>query len=348
MNHELTTINQKLRTHIAKHWYNHLAIWGVLLSGLILGAGGTVAARHFCRSAGAVGVSICAGGYQPGPLPPPFTLGGVGSPVSFSLSRYILRVHNQGSYWSCVGQTLALIEEITERERGHHDNFSSGFIWNQLNGGNPEGGVSYADAFRILLQQGDARLRDFAPDGYADATVLPDERARRAALPYRFQSWGSIEPTDRSTIQAEISSGRPIAIAIHAYSGFANLWAGYQSLPVVDGDVGSYLFDHSVTGIGYTPAGVIIQNSYGPSWGYEGRALLTWNYLATTGTYIVGAEPGHPPSIARKGPAPTRPGQKPQHTPVPTPSPTPTPGQLDCSSPLAGGEKLCVLRPEHA
>ncbi|HLJ67757.1 MAG TPA: C1 family peptidase [Chloroflexota bacterium] len=318
-------------SHLARFWHIHLTIWSVLLAGIIFGAGGAVAVQHACG----LNSSLCTGGYKPGPLPPRFRLLG-GSPIAFSLVRDEVRVHNQGSYWSCVGQTLATMEEITQRERGHQFQFSSGFIWNQLNGGNPDQGIAYADAFRILTQQGDPRLRDFAPDGYSDYSVQPNPAARAAALPFRFTRWGSIDPADRATIQAEIASGRPIAIAIHAYSNFANLWAGYPSPPVLDDQAGAYLYDHSVTGVGYSPTGVEIQNSYGPSWGFQGRAVLTWHYLAATGTYIVGAVPGN------------------YYPPAPTPRPRPTPApalprNLDCSSPLAGGEKLCVLRPHgHA
>ncbi|MDB5716266.1 MAG: hypothetical protein JWO15_3663 [Sphingomonadales bacterium] len=37
---------------------------------------------------------------------------------------------------------------------------------------------------------------------------------------------------------------------------------------------------HEVLAVGYNSKGIVIQNSYGLSWGYKGRAILSWAWLA--------------------------------------------------------------------
>lgn len=58
---------------------------------------------------------------------------------------------------------------------------------------------------------------------------------------------------------------------------------GYSRLQL-PGSVGE---PHVVLGVGFRPRGVLIQNSWGPRWGKDGRALLTWSFLSRYDVAII-------------------------------------------------------------
>lgn len=271
-----------LISHSQKHWHHYLAIVGIVLSSLILGAG---AANAYTRWHGH--------GFKPGPLPPTLHIGGSPSlPASWWLNGYITRIHNQGNSNSCVGQTLSTMEEITQHERDSkkarwHKKYSAGYIWNQANGGQNVG-IGYQAAFGILTAQGDARLKDFAPDGSSSYWVLPSALVKTRAAPYRFTTWRSITPTDRKTIKFELSHGRPLAVAMPIYSSTYNHW---QTSSWITGQSGSFMFWHSMTIVGYNLYGVELLNSWGSNWGDHGHAMFTWSALVNSGGQLVVATP---------------------------------------------------------
>jgi hypothetical protein len=266
--------------HLSRHWHHYLSVCALIGSGVVLGIGGQRVYEH-----------ISHGGYTGGPLPPTIAIGGGVLPASFSLGKDTTRVHNQGNSNSCVGQTLSTMVEIINRERHTHQwrHFSAGYIWNQVDQGRNQG-ISYQDAFSVLLHSGDARLKDFPWDGATGWGVQPNSRTRSLAYSHRFLSFRSIAPSDTHTIQSEIYAGHPIALAIPVTDSFYQLW-NTRSLPTVSAQSGPFHFYHSITGIGYTPRGLIILNSWGTSWGHHGRALLTWPFISANASAIVVASP---------------------------------------------------------
>lgn len=268
-----------LRSHLTKHWHWHLTGWGLSLAALLLALGGSTAVAI-----------ILHGGYRPRALPPRITIGG-GHPVpaSWSLARYVVRVHNQGNSNSCVGQTIATIREIVWAERHPHRPavaFSSGYIYDQSNGGH-DGGTTYDAAFGVLVRQGDATLGAFPHDG-ADWWVLPSPDTLQAAYRYRFQGYRSVDPADRHTIEAELYAGRPIAIALPIHDTLYNHFGDDTPVPA---DGGAFHFWHSMTVVGYNTSGIRILNSWGPGYGSDGFATLTWSFLARSGAGLVVAAP---------------------------------------------------------
>ncbi|MGI8825266.1 MAG: C1 family peptidase [Chloroflexota bacterium] len=278
--------------HIRRHWPHHLAFWG-LLAALITVTGAAAAIHHV------------HGGFKPGPVPPPVRIMGGPLPAAWSLDQFVVRIHNQGNSNSCVAQSIAAMEEITwnEAHSGEADRaslpsggripMSSGFIYNQLDRGRNQG-LYYADAFGLVMATGDATLENFPPDGAADIYSEPSPAVIAGAWPHHIRSFASIQPWDRYTIEAEIHAGRPAAIAIPVTDAYYNNWND-SSLPVISGQSGNFWFWHSMAIVGYTPQGVEILNSWGPSWGDNGRAILTWDFIASVNPEIVISTPLHPP-----------------------------------------------------
>lgn len=300
--------------HLRARWHYHLSLWGLLLAGLVLilsGAAGTAVYYHV------------RGGYHPGPMQPPLRItGSPRLPASYSLDRYVVRIHNQGLTNSCVGQTLSTLEEITWAERtprGHpHYRFAPGFIYNQVNAGQ-DNGTTYDAAFAVLLAQGDARLKYWhAPD--TAWWVQPTRSQQLAARPYRYARWNSISLADRTTIEYEIAHGRPLALALPIHE---TLYRHFYDASVVRADPGPLYFWHSITVIAYSPTGIEFLNSWGPGYGKNGRTWLSWHFLARSGGYLAIASPR--PQIPRQKPfrKPIKPIHPIHRPPAPPKPPTP-------------------------
>lgn len=246
------------------------------------------------------------GGYTPAPLPPNSRIEGGPVPSAHSLLKYLVRIHNQGTSNSCVSQTGSTIEEIVQAERGDRKAFSAGFLYNQTNGG-VDAGTSYNAMFDILVSEGDAPLSAFGADGLdTDYYWTVPEEAIQAAAPYRFSSWITVAPSDQYSIEYAVAHGIPVAFAIPVYSSFYNLFSvGY--MPYLTGQGGTYEFAHSMTIYAYDPSGVDILNSWGPNWGLNGRAHLSWGFLAQYATVAIATPPAFhvvpapkPPKFTKK------------------------------------------------
>lgn len=277
------------RSHVKAHWHLHLTASSLLLALLLtlsgFGVGVTVA--RFAR-----------GGFRWSPPPPRVSiprLAGGQLPRAWYLGQYVVRIHNQGASFSCVGQTLSTIEEIMQREAGRGARaFSAGYIYNQINGG-VDRGSSYQDAYTVLTTQGDAPLEIFPSDGI-DYLTQPTHHARDHATHWRFQAWRSIAVTDRYTMEYEIRQGRPLAIALPWRDSLMNLW-GFTG--VATQDAGTLRFWHSLTVIGYSPKGLTVLNSWGPAYGRNGRLTLSWDLVYDNAGQIVTANPIIPTAVKK-------------------------------------------------
>lgn len=270
-----------MHQHTKRHWHQYLSV-------IALVGAGVVATLSVERAY----VHLRAGGFLRGPVPQRILIGvGTNVPPHSSLSKYVTRIHDQGTSNSCVGQSLSTLVEIVHRERHLHQwrKFSAGYIWNQVDQGRNQG-ISYDDAFHVLLGSGDARLKDFRPDGAFGWGIEPNAYVRHAAYAHRFLSWRSISPADRHTMEFEISHGRPIALAIPVSDSFYTLWNSPR-IPIVSSQFGPQHFYHSITGIAYNRTGLVILNSWGPLWGRNGRAILTWSFIRSQAIEVVVATP---------------------------------------------------------
>jgi hypothetical protein len=91
-------------------------------------------------------------------------------------------------------------------------------------------------------------------------------------------------------MEFEISHGRPIALAIPVSDSFYTLWNSPR-IPIVSSQFGPQHFYHSITGIAYNRTGLVILNSWGPLWGRNGRAILTWSFIRSQAIEVVVATP---------------------------------------------------------
>ncbi len=232
-------------------------------------------------------------------------------PMSWSLTNYIVRIHNQGSSNSCVAQTLSTIMEIEVSEfaashpeyAAHHPfykrwtAFSPAFVYNQLDFGSKYTWMSLDSVMRLVTTQGIAPLDTFAADPNNNWRAQPDRRARHYAQFHRFSWWKQIGTWDKAGIESEVRAGHPLLALMPIYASFYNNWNG--GWPVLSYLSGYYLYDHAMTIVGYGPTGVTILNSWGARWGFHGLATISWSALRAYGKSVVVAYLKDPRTIPR-------------------------------------------------
>lgn len=230
-------------------------------------------------------------------------LGGPGVPPSFSLEKFLVRQHNQNGSEACVGQTVSTMVEILAREAKRPIPMSAGFIWNQINGLRNQP-TSYTDAFRVLKDAGDAPLSAFSADGQpTDYGIWPPTSAFTAAAHFRAADYRFVNPSDWYTIEFELSHGNPLALAAPWFQSTLNHYGCPAAVISYGG--GQYdrlLWWHSTAVVGYTPQGIIIQNSFGASWGCHGTAIFTWAYLRALGEAGAVMAVAHLPQLTPQAP----------------------------------------------
>lgn len=100
----------------------------------------------------------------------------------------------------------------------------------------------------------------------------------------QHEVWGkgeSFNMNDHAAMQRELIENAIVDAAIYATPSFQAVW-NQKELPVIyptAEDVGN-TYGHEQIFVGYTPLGVITQNSWGYGWGCKGRAILSWEWLA--------------------------------------------------------------------
>lgn len=232
-------------------------------------------------------------------------------PSTWSLTQYIVRVHNQGSSNSCVAQTLSTMMEIEVSEfaaahpryAARHPYYkrwtalSAAYVYNQLDYGSKYTALHFESSFRLAETQGIAPLDTFSVKPNDRWWVQPTNRSRHFAQFHRFSWWKYIGTWNRTGIESEIRAGHPLALLMPVYSSFYNNWSG--NWPVFSWFSGPYLYDHAMTIVGYGPTGVTVLNSWGSGWGYHGLATITWDAVRTYGRSVAVAYLKDPRTIPR-------------------------------------------------
>lgn len=191
-------------------------------------------------------------------------------------------IHNQGSFGSCNGWATAGAFARARWRRGIMDGmqFSGSFVYSQING-NADRGSALADGMKQAMK-GIAPLQYSPPDRIYSRQISPE--AYNAAGKHK----ALLETTFHVSTLQELKTGLAMQlgaadIAVHAGSRFSKLNnrgvcgldAGRGNHAVVCDDLiedgGTFLFD--------------MANSWGLSFGTEGRGYLTEDHLKQTIKY---------------------------------------------------------------
>lgn len=177
-------------------------------------------------------------------------------PASFTLGT-LPPVLNQGNTPMCVAFSHSALKAFEDRrDQGRFFDFDEPRFFAAIGGG-PNGAVIRVALDRLLKV------------GYPVVSAGD-------ASHHRIRAYYAIPKTQAAISQAIHDFG-PLEMGSPWYhSWFRPVGAaGSRTLPAPDYVVGG----HAYLAVGYTPAGVILRNSWGSAWGDGGNAIMRWAYV---------------------------------------------------------------------
>ncbi len=237
--------------------------------------------------------------YRPSPRLKAYSL-----PTSVDLCNQLPPVGDQGYQGSCVAWAVGYYYKSFQECKEHgwdcansSEICSPAFVYNQINGGEDRGSYPI-DAFRLIVREGCDNLQDMPYDD-SDYLTLPTKDQMINALNWRGESFGFFFTFDnnytgaRNTpltddviydMKQHLANGDVFMIAIPVYTNFEYLDStNYFYDGPGDGD--DYLGGHAIIVCGYDDdagdgaGGFKIRNSWGTTWGNNGEAYLSYNFV---------------------------------------------------------------------
>ncbi len=221
----------------------------------------------------------------------------VSVPQSVDLSPDMPRPGDQGKQGSCTAWAVAYaMKSYQERvERGWPlandlHVMSPAYIYNQRSFPNGKDlGMSYIDAFNLLVNQGVASLA-LMPYNDEDHQRQPSSAAKREAASYKISGWSCVNDDNlEREIKRHLKLRRPVLIGIKVFQDLYDLCDGTIGLrcalrrkklnPVYDDTSGEYFGRHAVVVVGYDDrkSAFKIINSWGTDWGSNGYGWIDYN-----------------------------------------------------------------------
>lgn len=207
-------------------------------------------------------------------------------PKKYSVS-YLPPIKNQGSVNSCVAHATASILEY--HDRGVHK-LSTNFIYGGQYTicGRDGQGMYLRDACKIVRKYGDPieqhckgnnevqKCYDIAEAALADSEVLA------SAAHFKIDSYA--EAKDIDDIKYAIHTYGPVLISVKWYRDYKVDKDGIMRTS----QAGDYGY-HAMMAYGWNETGFYVQNSWGKSWGNDGRAILPYEYGVVEAKVMVDA-----------------------------------------------------------
>jgi hypothetical protein len=212
-------------------------------------------------------------------------------PSMVDLAADLPPVDTQGHQSSCVAWSVGYYyKSFQERQERGWDlaapehRFSPAFIYNQrwTSDCGDDGGMSVPNAMSILVEKGELSLAEFPYDP-DDSCALPTEQQLAQAQAYKAASYAAVFVgqgwADLNALKQHLAAGDPFVIAVPIYPSFLATCDD----PVVDspGLGETWYGAHAVLVVGYDDAvgGFRFVNSWGPNYGCEGFAYLSYEFV---------------------------------------------------------------------
>jgi C1A family cysteine protease len=203
--------------------------------------------------------------------------GGDELPASVDLSDKMPPVGNQGDQQSCVAWAIAYaLKSYQEKlELGQQFKFSPSYIYNQINNG--QNVPTYmTDALNLLSQQG-VCFYDDMPYNPQDWVSKPTEEQREKAKQFKIDYWRQVNVADVKEVKAQLSAGYPVVIGADVSNEFIND-GRQEKANYIWKNAGTPAGGHAMLLVGYDDAkgAFKLMNSWGPEWGDNGFAWVTY------------------------------------------------------------------------
>jgi C1A family cysteine protease len=207
----------------------------------------------------------------------------VGIPASVDLRAWKMPVIHQGNVSSCVAWTIdyEMMGWYAKRQGLNVDAFAPMYTYSQINGGVDHG--SYASqALNVAMTKGSDVQSDYW-QGNFDWKTQPTAAEHANAAHYKitgyeplFNQYSGIGSNGSVLIQNALAAGKPVAISLPIRYGFDHISATVPDQDTTTASRGG----HEILALGYDQSGLLVQNSWGETWGDHGFGRLAWNVVA--------------------------------------------------------------------
>lgn len=229
-------------------------------------------------------------------------------PESVDLTPWAVPVGDQGAVGSCVAWAIGYGLQGWEANRAGREasSFAPMYMYSQIHIGDGDYGAYPHDGAQLLVDQGIDTRAHYTHGDY-DWRTTPTAAERTNAELFQATSWTNLYdgvPGDGAitSIKSVLASQHPVALLFPIYPAFDALSASDDRLSASEVQGTSSRTNHDVQVLGYDATGVLIQNSWGTSWGDQGRAWLDWDFVTQ---YSLGAVTlgGIEPPVAQTAPS---------------------------------------------
>ena len=151
--------------------------------------------------------------------------------------------------------------------------------------GGQDGGSTIDYHLQVAGQQGVDNQSDYF-QGNFDYKDVPTSAERYHAVNWKLSGYTDLtiqqsaaSTVSQQSIEGALAAGNPVVIGIPVYWSFEVVGSagnGYYAGPTTND---SFLGNHAIVALGYNAQGLVIENSWGTSWGNAGYATLSWQFV---------------------------------------------------------------------
>jgi hypothetical protein len=211
------------------------------------------------------------------------------TPAEWSLPA-IGGIRNQLQNPSCVAQSIARIMDYANHYEGDPRKTSAryGFAYCKLMDGMPTlFGTFFTTGLDIAIKQGFAQVESWADTSdlaYPEYIKVPTKPADISAEPFKVQGYVRFN-TEQEIKDYLMKYKLPVLIGINSNNTGWGRTVVKNNGYVLKEPTGTRL-GHAVACVGWNETGWVFENSWGASWGDQGRATVPYNYSGLQASYF--------------------------------------------------------------
>ncbi len=197
---------------------------------------------------------------------------------NFDLLDFVREIENQENIGSCVGHSGVSALELMATKKGKKTNLSRLFAYYNVrlidNRVGEEG--AYIRSIMKSINKWGLPPEEIYPYITAKENLLPPKEVYDIATRFKVTKYERV-PLVRENIAGAIDAGFPIVFSMDLYDDFFSMCPALD--PTFYKGVGAEAGGHAMVIVGYNKGGVVIENSWGKYWGFNGLASISWEVL---------------------------------------------------------------------
>lgn len=200
-----------------------------------------------------------------------------------NMVQYVREIEQQGSIGSCVGNSGVSALELMCFKNGVNVNLSRLFAYynvRMVDDRIGQEGAYVRSIFKSINKYGLPTEEQYPYDTSLQNDA-PSQEIYDLAAQFIVTKYEKVYLNWKSNVKGAIDSGFPIVFGIEIFDDFYNMpyWLEAKSYKAT----GKSLGGHAMVIVGYDKDFVIVENSWGKSWGNDGLCAISWEILARDG-----------------------------------------------------------------